>query len=141
MKVLMTAALCVGFLAGCSGEATGEGTSASASGSKPSAEEIKLALQQLYRDNLQDQIDQTAGLMGEEKARETVLSMAGISELEQITVDSFAVEDIRELENGDVTAKAVYVVHWGEQDQSEKSQRVTLTKLQGKWKVIEREDL
>ena len=129
MKRVMAAVFLPVLLAACSmGGGPGEG-------------QIKNALQKDYRDGLQDRLGSMASLLGEKRAREGIASAEGTADPEQVTIDPFQAEDIRELENGDFTAKVIYTVHMGDEYKFDKTERITLTKLQGQWKVIKKQPL
>jgi len=55
-------------------------------------------------------------------------------------VMDLALEDIRALENGDYLAKVVYTLRRGAQE-SKLAARLTLTELEGEWRLINREQL
>ena len=107
----------------------------------PGSGQIKDALLKDYRDGLQDRVDSMASLLGEKRAKEGIASAEGTADPEQMTISDFDAEDIRELENGDYTAKVIYVLHSGDRVKQDMTQRVTLTKLQDEWKVIAKEAL
>lgn len=49
-------------------------------------------------------------------------------------------EDLRELDNGDQLAKIVYTLRRGK-NEKKLAERLTLTELEGHWKVVRREML
>jgi len=128
MKKTMIAVMSLVFVAACSG------------GGGPSKGKIKTALEKDYRDSLQERVESMASLVGEKRARETMASAEGTADPSQVSIDPFQAEDIRELDNGDFTAKVVYTVHSGDRTY-DLTQRITLTKLQDQWKVIKKEPL
>ena len=129
MKKTMAAIMLLVFVAACSG------------GGGPGKGNIKTALEKDYRGGLQERVESMASFVGEKRAREAMASAEGTADPSQVVIDPFQAEDIRELENGDFTAKVVYTVHMGDRVQLDKSERVTLTKLQDQWKVIKKEPL
>lgn len=128
MKKTMIAVMSLVFLAVCSG------------GGGPGKGKIKTALEKDYRDSLQERVESMASLVGEKRAREAMASAEGTADPSQVSIDPFQAEDIRELDNGDFTAKVVYTVHSGDRTY-DLTQRITLTKLQDQWKVIKKEPL
>ena len=127
--MLRTLLLLVAFLvvAGCSGGGLSDS-------------EIQGALQNYYTSSVQDQIDQMTDLFGEKRAKETVFSANGIQDLSELEVKLLSVEDVRELDNGDQIAKVVYTFPHGKSGEK-LAERLTLTELEGHWKVIKREVL
>ena len=107
----------------------------------PGKDQIKNALVKDYRDGLQDRVESMASLLGEKRAKEGIASAEGTADPAQVNIDPFQAEDIREIENGDFTAKVVYTVHQGERFKFDKSERITLTKIQDQWKVIKKESI
>ena len=107
----------------------------------PGKDQIKNALEKDYRDSLQDRVDSMISLLGEKRAKEGIASAEGTADPAQVTIDPFQAEDIRGLENGDFTAKVVYTVNMGERVKFDKTERITLTKLQDQWKVIDKQPL
>ena len=113
---------------------------AGCSGGGPNDSEIQGALQNYYTYAVQDQIDQMTSLFGEKRAKETVFSANGIHDLSDLEVKSLSVEDVRALDNGDQRAKVVYTMRHGKSEEK-LAERLTLTQLEGHWKVIKREVL
>lgn len=113
---------------------------AGCSGDGPSDSEIQSALQNYYTSTVQDQIDQMTSLFGEKRAKETVFSANGIHDLSDLEVTSLSVEDVRALDNGDQLAKVVYTMRHGK-SKEKLAERLTLTQLEGHWRVIKREVL
>ena len=128
MKKTMIAVMSLVFVAACSG------------GGGPGKGKIKTALEKDYRDSLQERVESMASLVGEKRAKETMASAEGTADPSQVRIDPFQAEDIRELDNGDFTAKVVYTVHSGDRTY-DLTQRITLTKIQDQWKVIKKEPL
>ncbi len=122
----------LGFLGGCGGGGTSN---------VPQAEQIRTALETKYREGLKERVDHMVSLVGEKRAKEAMASAEGTVDPAEVRVNSFSAEDIRQLDNGDVTAKVVYVLEQGDHVKINKAERVTLTKLQGKWVVINQESL
>jgi hypothetical protein len=79
-------------------------------------------------------------MVGEKRATEAVFSNYGISDLSDVELDKFSLEDLRELENGDYLAKTVYTLQRGD-NEDKRAARLTLTRLEGQWKVIGKEFL
>ena len=109
-------------------------------GGGPSDSEIQGALQDHYASSLQDQIDKMTVLFGEKRAKETVFSANGIQDLSELEVKSLSVENVRALDNGDQIAKVAYVISYGTSDEIQ-TEQLTLTELEGHWKIIMREVL
>lgn len=128
MRKLMPLLLFLGVLAGCGSDT-------------PDADDIKAGLLREYRQALQERVNDMVGLVGEERAREAIASSEGTADPSEVRITSFTAEGIRRLDNGDVTAKVAYTVAKGKKVRFEKQQRVTLTTLQGEWKVTKLEDL
>ena len=80
-------------------------------------------------------------LFGDKRGKETIASAEGTADPSEVSIKPFEAEDIRELDNGDYTAKVVYTVHMGESVQFDKTERITLTRLQDDWKVIAKDSL
>ena len=129
MKRAIVAVFAAIFIAACSaGGGLGEG-------------QIKNALETYYQNGLQDRLETMISLVGEKRAREAIASADGTADPTEVFIDPFQAEDIRELENGDFTAKVVYTLNMGDGYKSDISERITLTKLQDQWKVINRQPL
>lgn len=123
MRNLLLIATCMALLAACSTGAEG-----------PSESEIRATLERKYRTDLQEMIDWMVSMRGE-SGRQTALSMEGVSDPAEISIIDLKAEDVRELGNGDFSAKVVYVKRKGTLEEK-KTARITLTELQGEWKVI-----
>lgn len=129
MKRAILAVFAAIFIAACStGAGLGEG-------------QIKNALEQYFQNGLQDRLASMVSLVGEKRAKEAIASAEGTADPAEVFIDPFQAEDIRELENGDFTAKVIYTLNMGDGYKSDLSERVTLTKLQDQWKVINRQPL
>jgi hypothetical protein len=115
--------------------------SACSMGGGPGKNNIKTALEKDYRDSLQERVDAMVSLLGEKRGKEGIASAEGTADPSQVFIKPFQAEDIRELDNGDFTAKVVYTVHKGDRVHSDITERVTLTKLQDQWKVIAKDPL
>lgn len=138
MRVLPVFAACALLLVGCGNGDTG---GASSNDDMPSAAAIKNALQQKYRDGLQKRVDDLSAMVGEQRAKEALVSAEGTVDPGAVRVTAFQAEGLRRLDNGDVTAKVVYVLEKGQSVRIDRSERVTLTRLQGNWIVTEQEPL
>lgn len=128
MRKMLLVTIFVALTAGCSG------------GGGPSESQIKDSLESRFRGEMQDQIDMLVSLQGE-RGRKEALSMWGVSDTSEITVTSFSAEDIRELENGDYSAKVVYVRRVGDHENKKATDRVKMTEVEGEWKIIGIESL
>jgi hypothetical protein len=105
----------------------------------PSESDIESALQESAREEMSQQLKAMEALGGGEAAA-AVKSMLKLPDPETITVTKLKVEDKFEKDNGDFIVKATFILNTaGEKIPS--SARVTLTEIDGGWKVIHVENL
>ncbi|MHA7816323.1 MAG: hypothetical protein ACX93N_07600 [Pseudohaliea sp.] len=109
-------------------------------GGGPGESEIEDALQRDYVAGVEEQLQRITRMVGEERAKEAVFSQHGISSLSDLQVTELSVEDVRETGTGDYLAKTVYTLRRGDREQ-ERAARLTLTQLEGEWRLIDKEFL
>ena len=109
-------------------------------GGGPSESEVESAVLRDYLDGIEKQLSSVSAMVGEKRATEAVFSNYGISDLSDVGLDAFSLEDLRALDNGDYLAKTVYTLRRGD-NQDKRAARLTLTRLEGQWRVIDKEFL
>lgn len=109
-------------------------------GGGPGESEIESALLNDFLDGIEEQLSSMTAMVGERRATEAVFSNYGISDLSDVELDGFSLEDLRELDNGDYLAKTVYTLQRGDK-LDKRIGRLTLTRLEGEWEVIDKEFL
>lgn len=126
MKKLLLFATLVIFLTGC--------------GSGPTDKDIKGALENKMRSELQQQIETMIGILG--KTPQDVAKSIGLPDPKDIYIDALKSEELKKIDNGDYVAKVTFTTHIRDKkEEKESSVRVTMTEVQGKWKILNLEDL
>ncbi|MEJ2575801.1 MAG: hypothetical protein P8106_03710 [Gammaproteobacteria bacterium] len=121
MKIAVFLLILIPIFSGCS---LGDG--------KPSTVQIQDSLETAFRDDLQRTLD----MAGAQRTQEAV----GVSNPSEISVRVQGVEDGKALDNGDYVARVMYVKRMGA-NESMVTARATLSKVEGRWKLVRLEDL
>ncbi|HEY1058218.1 MAG TPA: hypothetical protein VGE55_05760 [Limnobacter sp.] len=105
----------------------------------PGDSDVQTALQTTLRTQVQEQMNVMSALGGK-SASEAAQSMLGMPKPEDIHIEDMDVSDAQKQENGDYVVKANFTTKVGEKKEKSAA-KLTLSKVNGQWKISGMEKL